>query len=105
MRMLLALSLAAACTPTQRTVALGTVSTALLAVDWHQSRGITRQCLELNPLIGPCGERTSPDVYFPAVTMIHLAIGALLPSDARDAWFGAIGGLEAATVWSNASVQ
>lgn len=97
----LALVLLVACTPAQRTVALASASTALLAVDWHQTRGIVKECAETNPVIGQCGERVSPDTYFPVVALVHLAVGATLPRHWRELWFSTIAGVQGSTTWLN----
>lgn len=97
----LVLVLLVACTPAQRTVALAAVSTALLAVDWHQTRGIVQRCDETNPVIGQCGERVAPDTYFPIATLVHLTIGAALPRGWRELWFATIAGVQGSTTWGN----
>ncbi len=98
----LALLTIIACTPVQRKDTLAVSSTALLAVDWHQTRtNIVPECREQNPIIGPCGENVSPDLYFPISIVANLALGYAL-GDWGDVWFGAITGAQGATVWSNA---
>ena len=102
MRVIALLLSLSACTPTQRTTTLALASSSLILIDWHQTRSeIVPSCNELNPVIGPCGERMHPDTYFPIVALAHIAIGAALPQAWRDVWFGAITGAQLATVWSN----
>lgn len=100
-RLVLVLVALAACTPAQRVAALATASTTLLIADWHQTTKIVEECRELNPIIGECGERVSPDLYFLTTIAAHLAVGVLLPEHWRDVWFGTIAGAEASIVWSN----
>lgn len=88
------------CGWTARQATLAATSTALLAADWKQTRGITAQCLELNPLLGECGERFPVNVYFPLVMVANLGIAHLL-GPWREVQLGAVTGAEAATVWSN----
>lgn len=75
-------------------------TTALLAVDWHQTHGIVDRCGEINPVIGPCGERLPVNFYFPVVTMGVIVIANLLPEQ-RDALLGVVAGAEGATIWNN----
>lgn len=92
----------AACTPAQRTGTLATLATVSLSIDWLQTRDIVRECQELNPIIGECGQRVSPDVYFPVVILGTLAAGYLIGGAWGDATFAAMAGAETATVWANA---
>ncbi len=100
--LILALS---ACGWTPKHVALAGASTALLAFDWHQTQSIARDCLELNPIIGACGERVPVNAYFPVVILAHVALAHVVGAEWRPVLLGAIVGAEAATVWSNASVE
>lgn len=90
-----------ACTPLQRTATLASASSTLILADWMQTRVFVRECAELNPIIGECGEHISPDIYFPAALALHVAVGLLLPIQWRDVWFGAVAGAQASTVWAN----
>lgn len=89
------------CTPAQRTGTLASASTTLLLADWMQTRVFVRECQELNPIIGQCGQHITPDVYFPISVVLNLAAGYALPSGWREAWFGAVAGAQASTVWAN----
>jgi hypothetical protein len=105
MKAFIALALAAGCASwTPRQAALATLSTALLVTDWQQTHSITTRCLELNPVIGACGENIPVNVYFPAVIAASLAVGHIA-GDWRDTFFGALAGAEAVTVWTNASYE
>lgn len=97
----LAISLAA-CTPVQRVAVLMTTSTTLIALDWYQTQDIVKGCTELNPVLGECGERIPPSVYFPVVILTHVSVGLALPGHARTAWFSTIIGAQASTTWGNA---
>lgn len=89
-----------ACTPAGRTTFLASAATATLAADWYQTRGITADCQEANPIIGACGERFPVDVYFPLAIVLTLAVGAAL-GEWGDGFLGAVAGGEAATVLNN----
>jgi hypothetical protein len=74
---------------------------ALLAVDWGQTKKITRDCVESNPILGRCGHRVPVDVWMPLAALLHLAVSLALPPRALDWWQGVTGGAEAAAVWIN----
>lgn len=102
MRTTFLLLLLSSCAPA-RQVGLAAVSTALLAADWHQTRSdIVPACAELNPVIGPCGERFHPDAYFPLVMATNLALGLLLPRPWGELTWATVAGVQGATVWNNA---
>lgn len=90
-----------ACSPAQRQTALATASTAALVLDWRQTQRITADCQESNPLLGSCGDRIPPGVYFPAVIALHLAAGVALPAGWSEAWFAAWAGFEGKVVHYN----
>lgn len=81
--------------------ALAYSSSALLVVDWAQTRGIVQDCREWNPVLGPCGERLSPGVYFPLVIGANLLLAHLLPAGWREGYLGVMTGVEGATVGQN----
>ncbi len=60
-------------------IALQLGVTATLLADWHQTRRITANCLEANPIMGRCGEKLSPDIYFPVAIVAHATLARLLP--------------------------
>lgn len=100
---LVALALAGcSLTPAQRTGTLAGLATVSLSIDWLQTRDIVKRCNELNPVIGECGQRVSPDIYFPVVILGTLAAGYLIGGAWGDATFAAMAGAETATVWANA---
>ncbi len=74
---------------------------ALIAVDWGQTRKITRECAETNPILGKCGQRFPVDAWMPLVIGIHLVTSMLLTPRLRDWWQGITGGAEGAGVWIN----
>lgn len=87
--------------PAQRTTGLAMAAVTTLAIDWHQTRAITRNCNELNPIIGPCGERVSVDLYFPLVIAGTLVLAAALDRPWGDMVLAGVAGAEGATIWSN----
>ncbi len=97
----LILALLVACTPAQRVTGLALASSSSILIDWHQTHDIAPRCLESNPVIGECGQGLPVNIYFPVVLTAHLAVGYMLPEHWRIAWFAAIGGMQASTVWSN----
>lgn len=105
MKALLLCAALAGCGWSKQHVAMGAVSTAFLTVDWYQTMGITRDCQELNPAIGPCGERIHPDLWMIGAIAGHLALAHLVGAGWRPVVLGAMAGAEAATVWSNGSVE
>lgn len=53
---------------------------AAMLGDYLQTRKITRAGREVNPIIGPRGNRVPPELYFPATMGLHyLAMRALPP--------------------------
>jgi hypothetical protein len=62
---------------------------------------ITENCSEINPVIGECGERVSPHLYFPVVMVGFMVVSRLLPESYRTAFQGALFGGELATTWDN----
>ncbi len=102
MRALALVAALAGCSWNTRDRVLGAAATTFLFADWMQTRtGATPHCLELNPIIGACGERVHPDVYFPLVILGNLVAAELMGSDWRPVALGAMTGAEAATVWAN----
>lgn len=71
-------------------------SSAAIAADWYQTRGITQRCGELNPLIGQCGDRVPVDIYFPVAIAANLAAGWI---SSKFQWL--VLGAEGSIVWSN----
>lgn len=82
------------------TAAQVTFATAL-AVDWSQSQGITQECMEENPLIGPCGDRVPLGVYMPVTFAAALTASVMLPPKYRRALEGLLVGAELHSVWLN----
>ncbi len=105
MKWMITLLLTTACGWTKQQVALGAASTALLTVDWYQTKSIALGCQELNPVIGPCGERVPVDLYMMGVIASSLVLAHFVGDRWRPVLLGALAGAEAATVWSNASVE
>ncbi len=102
MRVLLCLCLClVGCGWTRSEVAAETVALAATAADWYQTRVIVAGCDEVNPIIGPCGERLTPDAYFPLALVAQLAVAAVLPHPWRLAWAGATAGAEVNQVYLN----
>lgn len=89
-------------TPAQRTGTLATLATVSLGIDWLQTRDIVRECQELNPIIGECGQRVDPDVYFPIAIVSLLVTAYAIGGDAGDLMLMGVAGAQTATVWGNA---
>ncbi len=88
--------------PSQRTDVLAFTSTALIAADWAQTRGIAANCRESNPFIGECGQRVPVDLWFPLGMAANLLVGYALGEVWGQVWFGAVTGAQASTVVHNA---
>ncbi len=52
---------------------------ATLAADYLQTRQVTADGKEGNPVMGHRGERMPPAVYFPAVAVAHVAAARCMP--------------------------
>lgn len=100
-RLALFSALAGCLAPAQRTTALALTATSITILDWHQTRDITNHCAELNPLLGPCGDRFPVDLYFPIALAGTLILGAALGGQWGDAVLAGVTGAELSTVWAN----
>jgi hypothetical protein len=69
--------------------------------DWNQTVGITRDCGEANPILGPCGERVNLHLYFASFLVLQGIVNRLIGPEYRPVVQGGILGAEAATVWDN----
>lgn len=88
---------------TKRDIALQGAVLAVTAVDWAQTTTITGQCSEANPIIGECGQRLDPGVYFPVIMFGEAVLMNYIPADQRG-WLLGLGlGVEAKTIWHNYS--
>lgn len=105
MKNLILLTALASCTPadwTKKDQGMEGASLIILATDWGQTiQDVTPSCNEGNPVIGECGQRLSPNVYFPVVMVTSMVVARLLPPYYRDFVQGALIGAETATVWDN----
>jgi hypothetical protein len=78
----------------------GAVVGATIA-DWNQTVGITRDCVEDNPVLGECGQRVNTHLYFASFLVIQGIVNRLSPQRYRPIIQGSLFGAEAATVWNN----
>jgi hypothetical protein len=76
-------------------------SIGLTVLDWQQTRDITKNCTEINPVIGECGQRLNMHVYFVAVVALEILAARLADPDNRTLLHGAWIGVEGATTWRN----
>ncbi len=73
-----------------------------MVVDAKQTEAVTALCIESNPIVGRCGERLSPTVYFPAVAVAHAVISMSIPVGTwRSVWQAFSFGVAAKAVHSN----
>lgn len=72
-----------------------------LALDYKQTLDITQDCLETNPIMGPCGERMDPDLYFASVIAIDTVLAFSIPPPWRYIFQSAVLAGQAHTVWHN----
>lgn len=94
----------AACCPSKWTTtdsALEGGVAATFAADYVQTRAITRNSFEENPIMGRSGERIPPEVYFPVAMGIHAAAMIALPPKYRRAAQLMSIGFETMTVANN----
>ena len=107
MRFLIALALVSGCTggwskyDTLREIGFA----AEQSTDWYQTSWIVKNCDETNPIMGTCGGRMSPNVYFPVATALHAAVSSVLPPEWRRSWQYFTGGAEGTIVWMNFANQ
>lgn len=78
---------------TRDTIVEGAVA-ASITLDWWQSMPGFHYCAEANPVLGPCGDRMPPAVYFPLTAVLHAAVAYVLPRGWRELWQGAAIGAE-----------
>jgi hypothetical protein len=86
---------------THRDTALEAAFFAATTVDWQQTQDITADCGEVNPVLGPCGQRVPVGVYFPLVLAAHAAISSLLPPSWRTTFQAFTLGTEISTTYWN----
>lgn len=80
---------------------LETATILMLSVDYLQTIKIVKACVEINPVIGKCGERINPHVYFGSVGMLHVLTSIILPPAWRNVSQGVVIGTQTSTVFSN----
>lgn len=85
----------------KRDIALGAVYLAASTVDMLQTRHITAACRENNPIMGECGERLAPEVWFPLSDFLGYVILDQLPSSSRGWILGLASGFEIKAVQRN----
>ncbi len=69
--------------------------------DYLQTRDITKAGREMNPIMGPRGNRVSPNLYFPATMALHALAMRALPRPWRHAAQGLSLGFEGGVVGRN----
>lgn len=74
---------------------------AVTMADWSQTRYVTAQCAEINPIIGECGHRFNQNAYFISALVIQAVVAGLIGQDYRPVFLGSWLGAEGSTVWSN----
>lgn len=74
---------------------------ATFAADYVQTRAITRNSFEENPIMGRSGDRLPPEAYFPVAMGIHTAAMIALPPKYRRAVQLMTIGFESLTVANN----
>lgn len=85
--------------------AMGVGLVGITTIDWRQTRryiATPTACDEANVVIGQCGQRVPPDLYFPVMTVLQLGLAAILPHGSwRTAALGLAGGIELGAVETN----
>ena len=72
--------------------------------DYLQTRRITREGREVNPIIGKRGQRVPPELYFPLTFGLHTGAMYLLPKPWRNIAQGLSVGFEGGVVGRNAAL-
>jgi hypothetical protein len=86
----------------KKDIALETAFAGALVLDYKQTQQITDQCFEWNPIIGQCGQRVPPTIYFLLGTLIHAGVTAVIPNGSwRTLFQGLTLGIEAETIHTN----
>ena len=92
----------AACTGwSKRDVALGATYLAASTLDMLQTEKIAARCGEMNPIIGDCGQRVSPQAWFLVTDFLGYVVLSELRGDERGWILGLADGLELKTVHRN----
>lgn len=84
-----------------RDVALESAFVATEIVDYQQTRVITGQCREANPVIGACGQNAPINLFFPLMVLANVAVADLLPGWWRTSFQVATTAVEARVVEYN----
>lgn len=98
---LLAIALAGCAGWSKRDAALGATYLAVTTLDLMQTTKITAICNEENPIIGECGQRVSPQVWFFVTDFLGYIVMNELPSRERGWILGLADGIEMKTVYRN----
>jgi hypothetical protein len=102
MRWLCVAILAVGCAKWSRQdVAMQAAFFAVGTLDWYQSQQFATNCAELNPIMGPCGDRVPVGIYFPVTFAVHGAIAAALPERWRTAFQAFTIGMESSMIVMN----
>ena len=82
-------------------VALETGMAIVVAVDAHQTMAFTGSCLELNPVIGRCGDNVPVPLYFLGALALHATVSLLLPDRWRTGFQALTLGVQTHAVYRN----
>lgn len=103
--LLVALSLLPACAVhnswSVRDVALESAMLGAIAVDYGQTRSITKDCVERNPIIGQCGEGMNPKLYMLTAALAHILVANFLDDDYRTMFQTTSLGVEGYVIFRN----
>jgi len=76
--------------------------TTTLVMDYAQTReALEHGARELNPIMGPHGNRLAPELYFPAVALLHAGVAYVLPARYRTVWQAVAIGVQINTIRGN----
>lgn len=92
MKLILALVLMVGCgkpwTTTNKVLMTSTFT--MIMTDFAQTTEIVNDCAEMNPIIGPCGERVHIMIYFPVVITAIAVMTDTLPPRWRNYLLGTL---------------
>jgi hypothetical protein len=77
------------------------VALTFTVIDMKQTKQITANCSEANPILGECGQNVDYRVYFASVILVEMVVARLLSESLRATFIGAWAGAEGATIWDN----
>ena len=82
-------------------IALESAMLGAIAVDYGQTRSITKDCAERNVIIGRCGEGMNPKLYMLTAALAHILVANFLNDDYRTMFQTTSLGVEGYVIYRN----